>query len=222
MKKKILSLLLITICITLVGCGKKDSSTENSGGKTSKIEYKDYNEDGKINYEDKMYAISQASGFNIEYKGTANEKESTHQISAKKNLILFLNNDEGYLSEYTGETGNLYKKENGTWKDGGKIFKNALFKDGVEEAYRKDIYAKISSFASSMDKYLINDSNKKEEVTYLGRKCTKYVNINSYNNEETVIYVDNETELPLYYKNSTRTVEVTKFETKTELSIPQI
>ncbi len=222
MKKKILSLLLITICITLVGCGKKDSSTENSGGKTSKIEYKDYDGDGKIEFTEKMYAISQTTGFNIEYKTTINGKENTHQLSAKNNLMLYLTNDEGYLAEYTGETGNLFKKENGTWRDDGKMGNANLFKDGTEVTYKKILCNKIYSIKSSMEPSNISDSSKKGEVTYLGRKCTEYRSTNSYNNEESVIYVDNETELPLYFKYGSKIVEVTKFETKAELSIPQI
>ncbi len=68
------------------------------------------------------------------------------------------------------------------------------------------------------------DEYKVGEVTHAGRQCTKYVQqvTLSTGSYEKVLYVDNETEMPLYYKDNTKTVEVTKFETSADLSVPEV
>lgn len=231
MKKKILGLLLVTLCITLVGCGKKGNQEGILGGKSSKVEYKDYNDNGKVDYLDKMFAHAQVNGFNIEYKVTENGTTSTHRLAMKNNLILALYDDEnnGEMLEFKvledGKKGTHYKKENGTWRNYGSIgLPNS--KDDMETTMRKDMYIYVERVANIMEKTYITENNKVEEVTYLGRKCTKYVYTYTFTTmnktTEKTIYVDNETEMPLYFKDEEKTVETTKFELKADISVPEV
>ncbi len=231
MKKIALSLLLIVICVGFVGCGKKNNTDESTKADKGTVEYKDFDNNGKIDFLDKTYAISQAGGLNIEYKVTSNGAVTNHKLIAKDNMLSILNetDNSGRFYEFVdlgGEKkGNFYKKENGVWKSAGTLgFSNT--KENAEELKRKDIYIYVDRLAGSMDKYLITEKYKAGEVTYLDRKCTKYEYKGKAGeaNEgvEKTIYVDNETEMPLYFKDNTRSLEVTKFENKVDLSVPQV
>lgn len=232
MKKIVASLLLLIICVGFVGCGKKEESKEETKNSKSNVEYKDYDENGKINYLDKGYALSQASGLNIEYTTTTATATTNNKLTIKGNMISSLNETDNsgeffeFVDNGNGVVGNYYKRENGVWRRASDIgFKSS--KDEVDILKRKDIYIYVERVAKNMGIGMDMDKYKDGEVTYLGRKCTKYVQTvpaTSYSEEyQKIMYADNETEMPLYYKDNKKTVEVTKYETSVNnLSVPQV
>ncbi|MBO7143941.1 MAG: hypothetical protein J6W13_03845 [Salinivirgaceae bacterium] len=206
----------------------EENNGENNGGNNGEennqqaISADDFNADGDVDWQDKFFKLASTEGVSTRTRKTYNGEVYLYNFSSSKGGIQIYDSVPGYdASQYyydmSVDGGLYYKYEKGAWRYTSRVFKDRT--TPADLGYQKEFYS-IAYFAPTSwgvaDSYFVTSSwTKVGSKNYAGRQCTEY------NYSGSVYYMDDETDVCLYYKGGGIEFETLDFVVGTKVSVPE-
>lgn len=198
---------------------------ENNNGGNNNVQngsFVDINGDAEIDWRDKFYKLVADNGVSTHTRKTYNGEVSLYNFTSVYGAIQVYDSTAGYepnqyYYDLSVKGGLMYEYSNGAWRYKSRIYKdrNKPVDEGFKSQFSTLVYFAPSSWGVA-DIYLgTSVLTKVGSVTYAGRECTEYTYNNNYR-----YYIDNETDICLYYNGAGVEFETLDFTVGAKLSVP--
>ena len=198
---------------------------ENNNGGNNNVQngsFVDINGDAEIDWRDKFYKLVADNGVSTHTRKTYNGEVSLYNFTSVYGAIQVYDSTAGYepnqyYYDLSVKGGLMYQYENGAWRYKSRIYKdrNKPVDEGFKSQFSTLVYFAPPSWGVA-DIYLgTSVLTKVGSVTYAGRECTEYTYNNNYR-----YYIDNETDICLYYNGAGVEFETLDFTVGAKLSVP--
>ncbi|MBR5644650.1 MAG: hypothetical protein IKW77_10740 [Salinivirgaceae bacterium] len=200
----------------------ENENENNNGGNGQAVSADDFNADGDIDWRDKFYKLVATSGVSTHTRKTYNGEVSLYNFTSVYGAIQVYDSAAGYepnqyYYDLSVKGGLMYEYSNGAWRYKSRIYKdrNKPVDEGFKSQFSTLVYFAPPSWGVA-DIYLgTSVLTKVGSVTYAGRECTEYTYNNNYR-----YYIDNETDICLYYNGAGVEFETLDFKVGAKLSVP--
>ena len=200
----------------------ENENENNNGGNGQAVSADDFNADGDIDWRDKFYKLVATSGVSTHTRKTYNGEVSLYNFTSVYGAIQVYDSTAGYepnqyYYDLSVKGGLMYEYSNGAWRYKSRIYKdrNKPVDEGFKSQFSTLVYFAPPSWGVA-DIYLgTSVLTKVGSVTYAGRECTEYTYNNNYR-----YYIDNETDICLYYNGAGVEFETLDFTVGAKLSVP--
>ncbi len=201
--------------------GENENENNNNGGNGQAVSADDFNADGDIDWRDKFYKLVATSGVSTKTRKTYDGEVSLYNFTSVYGAIQVYDSAAGYepnqyYYDLSVNGGLMYQYENGAWRYKSRIYKdrNKPADEGFKSQFSTLVYFAPPSWGVA-DIYLgTSFFTKVGSKTYAGRQCTEY----TYNDYR--YYIDNETDVCLYYNGAGVEFETLDFTVGAKLSVP--
>lgn len=198
---------------------------ENNNGGNNNVQngsFVDINGDAEIDWRDKFYKLVADNGVSTHTRKTYNGEVSLYNFTSVYGAIQVYDSTAGYepnqyYYDLSVKGGLMYEYSNGAWRYKSRIYKdrNKPVDEGFKSQFSTLVYFAPPSWGVA-DIYLgTSVLTKVGSVTYAGRECTEYTYNNNYR-----YYIDNETDICLYYNGAGVEFETLDFTVGAKLSVP--
>lgn len=198
---------------------------ENNNGGNNNVQngsFVDINGDAEIDWRDKFYKLVADNGVSTHTRKTYNGEVSLYNFTSVYGAIQVYDSTAGYepnqyYYDLSIKGGLMYEYSNGAWRYKSRIYKdrNKPVDEGFKSQFSTLVYFAPPSWGVA-DIYLgTSVLTKVGSVTYAGRECTEYTYNNNYR-----YYIDNETDICLYYNGAGVEFETLDFTVGAKLSVP--
>lgn len=198
---------------------------ENNNGGNNNVQngsFVDINGDAEIDWRDKFYKLVADNGVSTHTRKTYNGEVSLYNFTSVYGAIQVYDSTAGYepnqyYYDLSVKGGLMYEYSNGAWRYKSRIYKdrNKPVDEGFKSQFSTLVYFAPPSWGVA-DIYLgTSVLTKVGSVTYAGRECTEYTYNNNYR-----YYIDNETDVCLYYNGAGVEFETLDFTVGAKLSVP--
>ena len=198
---------------------------ENNNGGNNNVQngsFVDINGDAEIDWRDKFYKLVADNGVSTHTRKTYNGEVSLYNFTSVYGAIQVYDSAAGYepnqyYYDLSVKGGLMYEYSNGAWRYKSRIYKdrNKPVDEGFKSQFSTLVYFAPPSWGVA-DIYLgTSVLTKVGSVTYAGRECTEYTYNNNYR-----YYIDNETDICLYYNGAGVEFETLDFTVGAKLSVP--
>ena len=200
---------------------ENENENNNNGGNGQAVSADDFNADGKIDWRDKFYKLAATSGVSTKTRKTYNGEVSLYNFSSSYGGIQVFDSVAGfdasqYYYDMSVSGGMYYKFEKGAWRYSSRVFKdiNKPVDEGYKSEFSSIVYWAPTSWGDANSNLVTSNWTKVGSKTYAGRQCTEY------NYSGTTYYIDNETDVCLYYNGAGVEFETLDFTVGAKLSVP--
>ncbi len=204
------------------GTPEENNGNEEDNGNQQAVSDDDFNADGKIDWRDKFYKLAATSGVSTKTRKTYNGEVSFYNFSSSYGGIQVFDSVAGfdasqYYYDLSVKGGMYYKYEKGAWRYTSSVFKdrNKPADEGYKSEFSSIVYWAPTSWGDANSSFVTSNWTKVGSKTYAGRQCTEY------NYSGTIYYIDNETDVCLYYNGSGVEFETLEFTVGAKLSVPE-
>ena len=199
----------------------EENNNSDSTSTVTPINADDFNADGYIDWRDKFYKLVARNGVSTQTRQTYNGEVSLYNFTATNNAIQVYDSaasfdGEHYYYDFSVNGGQLYKYIKNAWRYTSRVYKdsNKPADECMKSTFSTMIYFAAPSWGVANSTIVTSNWTKVGSRTYAGRQCTEYT-YSSY-----TYYIDDETDICLYYNGAGYEFETLTFTVGTTLTLP--